>query len=382
MREIKILKPGSGENVYNIAADEFQKLYHEITGIMLPVVTEDDHTSDLIVIGSDAVNNYTADLFLGKRFDGFKIRYGTDDYSILSLKDDGRNILLIAGGRGRSTLYAVYNFFERQAGCRYFWDGNIIPKADAVDITGLDITDSPRFEYRGLRYFAHRSLHRFQAEHWSYEDWCREIDWILKKRLNLFMLRIGHDDIFQKAFPEIVDYPPAKGKLPESGDGLDDRSLFWPLEYRGELRKKVLDYAFDRDLMHPEDCGTMTHWYSRTPLQFLDKVKPKLLAQSSNIYAEQTGLVWDIRDNENLENYFKLTETHIKEYGRPELFHTIGLAERSYSNDRDENLRLKLYVYRRIANYLKCKHPNAPLLIASWDLWMCYSVDEVKKTSV
>jgi hypothetical protein len=66
----------------------------------------------------------------------------------------------------------------------------------------IDISESPRFDYRGLRYFAHRSLHRFHAEHWSFEDWKREIDWCMKKRLNLMMLRIGQDDLFQKAFPK------------------------------------------------------------------------------------------------------------------------------------------------------------------------------------
>jgi len=285
----------------------------------------------------------------------------------------------VAGGRGRSTLYAVYDFFERRAGCRYFWDGDIIPSAETVDITGLNVENSPRFEYRGIRYFAHRSLHRFQAEHWSFEDWKKEIDWVIKKRLNLFMLRIGMDDLFQKAFPDIVDYPSADEKLPEAGPGYNDRTLFWPLEYRGELRKKILDYAFERDLMHPEDCGTMTHWYSRTPIKFLEKVKPKLLQQETKSYSEQTGLVWDIREEENLINYFKLTEAHIKSYGKAELFHTIGLAERVYSKDREENLRLKLYTYRRISNYLKEKYSNAPLLIASWDLWMYYTPDEVKR---
>jgi hypothetical protein len=36
----------------------------------------------------------------------------------------------------------------------------------------------------------------------------------------------------------------------------------------------------------------------------------------------------------------------VEEYGKPEMFHTIGLAERSFSTEREENMRLKLYVYR------------------------------------
>ena len=390
--EIKILSPTSCESSYSIAAKEFQRLYREITGITLPIVTEDDTQSDLITIGSDTVNNYVANLILENKVEGFKLRVGTDDYNIRSVKPEGRNILLIAGGRGRSTLYAVYDFFERSAGCRYFWDGDIIPSADKIDLTGLDIIERPRFEYRGLRYFAHRGLHRFQAEHWSYEDWCKEIDWILKKRLNLLMLRIGIDDLFQRAFPDLVDYPSMDDMMTQAEYGANfqsqsgrykrggyyDRRLFWPLKYRGELRKKILSYAFERDLIHPEDCGTLTHWYSQTPQQFLEKVKPKLIEQPEY---KATESVWDVRQDGNLKNYYKLTETHIKEYGHPEpeLFHTIGFAERRYPKSKGDNLEHKLYMYRRMSNYLVEKHPTSSLLIAGWDLWKFDSVEDVQR---
>lgn len=110
----------------------------------------------------------------------------------------------------------------------------------------IDIQESPRFEYRGLRYFAHRGLKRFQAEHWSFEDWKQEIDWMVKKRLNFFMLRIGMDDIWQRAFPEVVKEPEEYQKLTgEATDGYSDRSDFWTLKYRSELREKVLQYAKD-----------------------------------------------------------------------------------------------------------------------------------------
>lgn len=143
------------------------------------------------------------------------------------------------------------------------------------------------------------------------------------------MLRIGIDDLFQKAFPEIVPYPQTDGRsMREHPRSYDDRTQFRSLEYRGELRKKILAYARERDLMHPEDCGTMTHWYSRTPPEFLEAVKPEFLPQWTQDYGEPSGKVWDFRIRRNLENYFKLTGAHIRHYGSPDLFHTIGLAER------------------------------------------------------
>ena len=374
---LKILIPKK-EGICRIASDEFAALWRKATGQLPEVVTEDDGKSDLAVLGSDAVNAFTHGKIIEKVIPQFTIRTNTDDYQLISAEDSGRRLLFIAGGRPRALLYGVYHFFEFRADCRYFWDGDIIPQQETIDITGVSITARPRFEYRGLRYFAHRSLNRFQAEHWDFDEWKQEIDWMLKKRLNLFMLRIGIDDLFQKAFPELVDYPGYE--VPESKErSYDDRNLFWSLKYRGELRRKILAYARERDLLHPEDLGTMTHWYSRTPYDFLNKVKPKFMPQATKGYNQPTGLVWDIRDDKNLDNYFKLTETHIREYGAPEIFHTIGLAERRCYEDHASNHQMKLYTYRRIISKLREKYPNAPLLIGSWDFCMYWNTKEVQE---
>ena len=288
-------------------------------------------------------------------------------------------LLLIAGGRGRALLYGVYDYLER-CGCSWFWDADLFPKLDELPLENFHVCGRPRFEYRGLRYFAHRSLHRFQAEHWNLKDWKREIDWILKKRLNFFMLRIGLDDLFQKAFPEIVPYPPPEGSsatdIPRS---FNDRTPFWSLAERGKLREALLRYARERDLMHPEDTGTMTHWYSRTPQEFLDAVKPEFMPQANEKqYGEPSGLVWDIRKDRNLDNYFRLTEAHIALSGPPELFHTIGLAERLCFHDHARNHALKLYTYRRIVGKLRSHYPLPPLLIASWDFLCSWTPEEVR----
>ena len=380
---ITVVYPAAAHSAYGIAAKTFAALSEQVFGISPRLVTDADscdetHGDVTVLIGNDAVNDMTAKLYLSKAIDSFGIRYCTDDYCIRSTGIKGKRYLFLAGGRPRATIYAVYRYFERFCGCRWFWDGDRLPKTQPY-LSDMDLTESPRFDYRGIRYFAHRSLHRFQAEHWSLEDWQSEIDWILKKRLNLLMLRIGMDDVFQKAFPDVVSYPERDKPLPETGTGYNDRTLFWSLEYRGELRRKLLQYAFERDLMHPEDCGTMSHWYSRTPLEFLDKVKPSFLPQANKNYNDPTGLVWDIRNRENLDYYFKLTEAHIREYGKPEIFHTIGLGERLYSDDPEENRRMKLYVYRKIVTRVKEQYPNAPLLIASWDLWMHFTSEEVRE---
>ena len=179
------------------------------------------------------------------------------------------------------------------------------------------MAEKPRFAYRGLRYFAHRGLHRFQAEHWDLDDWKREIDWCVKKRFNLFMLRTGIDDLFQRAFPDDVPYPPTDAKDPDGVDrSYDDRTSFWALKYRGELRKQVLQYARDRGLVHPEDTGTITHWYSHTPSSFY-RSRPDfpVIRDQKSGYSLTTQAIWDIESPVTWDAYWKLTETHIREFG-------------------------------------------------------------------
>lgn len=363
------------------AARVFQKMYKQITGQKIALSGDEvlPEDGDLILIGSDATNLCTHRLRSSGVLPQLELRTGTDDFQILSIVESGRNILLLAGGRVRATFYAVYDYFEQYASCRYNWDGDEIPRSATLPIKGIRRSQRFKLKYRGLRYFAHRSLHRFQAEHWDWPEWQREIDWMLKKQFNVFMLRIGLDDIFQKAFPNWVSYPPDDQRLDaRQTRSYNDRTSFWPLKYRAQLRRKILRYAQERDLLHPEDFGPITHWYSQTPADFLQNAKPEFLNQTSPNYQGAHSQVWDFRQESNFRNYVQLTHSHIRHYGRPDMFHMIGLAERQFGSD-EENLQLKLYTYRRFIFYLRQHWPHAPILLASWDFMFRWQSDQVGK---
>ncbi len=377
---ILVIPPNGCGKAYDTAVKTFRKMYLLTTGRSAAVSDSDDGKSDLVIIGSDAINDFLMNEMLYGSAPELSIQYGTDSYRILTYKKGERNVLVLAGGRARSTIYAVYDYFERVMGCRYFWDGDVIPKSDEIVTGGIDFSESPRFLYRGLRYFAHRGLKRFQAEHWSEQDWKNEIDFLMKKRLNFFMLRIGMDDIWQKAFPDEVPYPEGYRTVTDE-KGYDDRSDFWTLKFRGELRKKIMDYAHDNDLMSPTDTGTMTHWYSRTPKEFLQAKKPEFLEQADNQYNEfDTGRVFDFRVRKNMDYYMRLTETMAKEYDKNSfLFHTIGLGERRIFKEDQKNFMLKKLCYRRIAQSLREKYPDSLLMLATWDFtgwWRPFEVRE------
>jgi len=345
----------SGDS-FSIPRAEFEKYYREITGKPAP----------------DGIVDFAIDPKVSKS--------GNDAYTIVSVgtrRRDGR--VAITGSNLRSVLYGVYDLLARRGGCRWFWDGDIVPKKESLDFSNLNIYEESRFEYRGLRYFAHRGLTRFQAEHWGFDDWKREIDWMLKRRLNLFMLRIGQDDLFQKAFPDVCPYPDPSKPIPEAMSGYDNRSLFWSLQFRGELRKKVMDYAFARGLMAPEDFGTMSHWYSRTPKAFLEKMNPPFLPQQGGCYGDPTDRVWDIRDPKWLDAYWRLTETSIANYGKPDLLHTIGIAERHCFTNRADNLKMKCDMLNRLVQNAATHYPKSKVLFAGWDFYLTWRPDEVKQ---
>lgn len=381
---ITILAPPTGEAAYSIAAQEFAAYWQKVTGQTVAVTKASKQmpSGDLIVIGADVVNPIAFGLLKRGDIKTFNLRFGTDDYQILTLRETGRTILILAGGTGRSTIYAVYDFFRLAAGVEYFWDGERVKKNTSFAIPTLDVKESPRFVYRGLRYFAHRGLHRFQAEHWDLTDWKREIDWIMKKRMNIFMLRTGIDDLFQRAFD--LPYPPEDGPDPDRVDrSFNDRTSLWSLKARGELRKQVLQYAFDRGLLHPADTGTITHWYSHTPSSFYERFPDfPLLSQTSGSYAELKGAaIWDTEDQRAWDAYWKLTETSISEFGQEQsrLFHTIGLAERSFGVNSDENFRIKTSALRKIQQEVQQRYPDAPFLLAGWDLWQRWKNDDVQR---
>ena len=342
-----------GQSPTAVAQAEFEKYYLAVTGKAAP--------QDAVTFAIDPAMSKT----------------GKDAYSIVSC---GKGVK-ITGSNVRSVLYGVYDLLEKRAGCHWFWDGDIVPKRETINLSGLDIHEEAHFEYRGLRYFAHRGLTRFQAEHWGFEDWKKEIDWMLKRRLNVFMLRIGQDDLFQRTFPDICGYPDPSKDLPGAGEGYDNRTLFWSLQYRGELRRRIQAYAFERGLMAPEDFGTMTHWYSRTPEDFLETMNPPFLPQSTSGYAERNGLVWDVREDKWADEYWKLTKTAVDAYGKgapQRLLHTIGLGERRCYTNRQDNFNLKIEVLDKFLARAHRDYPDAKVLLAGWDFYFTWFPEEVR----
>jgi hypothetical protein len=135
-----IVRPMNASTSQVYAAEEFQKFTEKLTGVKLPIATDDAPLPPRAILLGDT--RYTAPL-LGAPAD------------LKALGEDGFRIktrpphLLIIGGPVRGTLYGVYEALERFGGCRWYasWH-SVIPSLPALTVPPLDETQKPTFALR------------------------------------------------------------------------------------------------------------------------------------------------------------------------------------------------------------------------------------------
>ena len=122
------------------AAEQLQKYLREVTGATFPVLPETEVATDApqILVGA------------GQRLKALLPRQNW-----AALKQDGiviktvGNKILLAGGRPRGSLYAVYSFLEDTVGCRWWTPTeNMIPRRANLEVPLLNVTYVPPFDYR------------------------------------------------------------------------------------------------------------------------------------------------------------------------------------------------------------------------------------------
>ncbi len=119
------------------AADELAYFLGEVTGAKFEVATTAKPGQAHLLVGPGAAQLADASFSTeGLGPEGFILRKAGRD-------------LILAGGRPRGTLYAVYTFLEDHVGCRW-WTSKVstIPKKPTLTIDKLDVRVVPRLEYR------------------------------------------------------------------------------------------------------------------------------------------------------------------------------------------------------------------------------------------
>jgi len=122
------------------AAEQLQKYFQQITGAPISIESE------------NAVPSSAPQIYVGAG-DHVKVLLPQQDWKALGsdgivIKTVG-NKLILAGGRPRGTLYAVFQFLEDSAGCRWWTSTeNYIPHKSTFDVPEQNVVYVPPFNYR------------------------------------------------------------------------------------------------------------------------------------------------------------------------------------------------------------------------------------------
>jgi len=140
-RAVVVVAPDATE-VERHAAVELVRFLGEATGATLPIVDHAEGEGSRILVGPDAARLAIPD-------------FSADDYGDeeLFIRTKGHDLIL-AGGRPRGTLYAVYTFLEDVVGCRWWTStASTIPEWPILELGILNGGYAPRFEYRESFWF-------------------------------------------------------------------------------------------------------------------------------------------------------------------------------------------------------------------------------------
>lgn len=122
------------------AAGQLQKYLQEVTGATFNIQPEDEVEADapqILVGAGERVK------VLLPQLDWKSL--GTDGIVIKTVGDK----LILAGGRPRGTLYAVFQFLEEEAGCRWWTPTeNTIPHKSTFNLPPQNVVYVPPFDYR------------------------------------------------------------------------------------------------------------------------------------------------------------------------------------------------------------------------------------------
>ncbi len=137
MSKAVIVVANSATEAERHAATELQFFLNKVTGADFQISGLSSSAMSRILVGPDAAK--LAD-------PKFSIKsLGTDGIVIRSIGSD----LVLAGGRPRGTLYAVYTFLEDIIGCHWWTpDDSFIPHKPTLKINSLNVKYIPQFEYR------------------------------------------------------------------------------------------------------------------------------------------------------------------------------------------------------------------------------------------
>ncbi|HRU04804.1 MAG TPA: DUF4838 domain-containing protein [Candidatus Brocadiia bacterium] len=183
-----IVTPDTPTETESLAAQELRDYVQKITGATLQIIPESkaSASSPRLIVGAvkmgathrEALRGLDLDAFLVKTAKQIKGGFVGADWD----DAEGRfSDLFLAGATDRATLYAVYDFLERELGCRWLGPGpdwEDIPRNPSVTLPDVDRVETPGIKYRLMR-----EMGGVNGAPGSNEAYC--VSWGVKNKLNI-----------------------------------------------------------------------------------------------------------------------------------------------------------------------------------------------------
>ena len=139
------------------AAKELQHWLKEISGVEFPLLPEDSgYKGPQIFIGASSQSSQSASFAtrpLSPSPQSSESSQSASSEESFHYYNSGPNIF-ITGGRQRGTMYGVFEFLERELGCRWYTPTvNVIPKREELKFVWFDHAEKPGIRVRNDFYF-------------------------------------------------------------------------------------------------------------------------------------------------------------------------------------------------------------------------------------
>jgi len=255
----------------------------------------------------------------------------------------------------------VYHLLELVLGCGFFEDGERVPKVPAIAVQDLAISEKPYFPYRGFQIDQ-----RYTAPYWSLDEWKAEIDWRVKKKLNLmwFSPSLVRGAVWTTPADEPSADPTPERYLANRrtwealglGLGLDTSE-----DETTRMGREVIEYARARGM----EIASFTGFGGAVPKEFKEK-NPDV--QYFELAWEETAptIQIDPRDPMYAQVMALQIREHIKIFGTDHRYEMGIYGESNPGSSREEGLQLRMAVAESVSKAIRAADPEGLWQLDSW----------------
>ena len=185
------------------SAKELIKYVEKISGCIMPLLYENDGRINefdyKVLIGTGETSGLIKSFIDNGNFILSDEKPGLDGFAVKTIG----NCLVLGGSNKRGTIYSVYHLLETYMKVGFFWDGDSIHKNCDIILPEIDLFERPAFRYRYSKSASECNAEYNYTHWWEFDEWKNEIDWMMKNKINVFVMNSGKPYVLKLVFEEL-----------------------------------------------------------------------------------------------------------------------------------------------------------------------------------